>query len=167
MKKIVIAVSLLSIFNSCTTGGSGSGTSTTPSADTTFNGSYFQISYGGKSFYAKDASVNNTFGHIVVLTATGGSGVFYSIALVDASGVYGLVSGTHLNFSYIGTGTGVFSLYGPSNVIQQNPFTEYTDTSGTVTVSYSGSDYIQGTFATTLFATGFSYPATGSFKIYH
>ena len=164
---LLLAGAMLALF-SCTKSPSSSGSSTT---DTTFNGSYFQIAYNGKTFYVKDASVSNSFGHIVALSTQEAIGI-YQILSVNPFGIYG-ISTFNFDFAYSGTGTGTYQMSSPytngnaSSMIQFNPLVTFSDTSGTVTVSYSGSDYIQGTINTTLYSSGLSYPATGSFKIYH
>ena len=175
MKNLIIAVSLLT-FISCT-----KKTSTSPSSssgDSTFNGSYFQLSVNGNSYYVKDVAVGSA--HLVVLTATNGTVALNSgsnspmltITVQDDFNLYGLTGSSYL-FS-LGTGTGTYQIPGPSIITagagsvfaQYNPLVAYSDTSGTVSISHNGSDYILGTFTTTLWTSGFTYPATGSFKIY-
>ena len=175
MKKLIIVLSLLVAINSCTT--SGSGTSVTPTNDSTFNGNYVQLTIGSKSFYEKDVKVSQS-GQLVTVAAvdnpnallTGGTHVnMISITVDDPSGIYGLSS----CFLYaVGTGTGTYQITngyttgGGLNVItQRSPVVAYDDTSGTMNITHNGSDYIQGTINTTLYANGSTYPTTGSFKI--
>lgn len=173
MKKlIIIAVSLLTL-SACSK--SGSGTSSTPSSDTVFNGSYFQISYNGKNFYSKDAAVG-VHHYSMVLTntlqwTTGSTGTIVQVSLNDITGIYGTTSAL-LYFAGLGavgnyTQTNLADGGYISTLMQTNPGTEFTDTSGSANITYMGSDYIQGTFNVTLYTSGISYPATGSFKIYH
>ena len=91
------------------------------------------------------------------------------ITIQTLGGLYGLAP-SYLNL--VGTGTGTYqfstSLAGATVINQYTPsVVSYTDTSGTANITHNGSDYTEGTFTTTLNGSGFSYPATGSFKIYH
>lgn len=169
MRKFIIAVSLLTLA-ACT---KKSTSSTSTSSDTTFNGSYFQISYNSKSFNCKDAVVGNQHLNMLLTNSvqwsSGSTGTILQIAL--ATGISG-ISTTTLYFA----GNGTTGSYTQSNIagsgyssvlLQTNPATEFTDTSGTASITHIGSDYVQGTFNITLNTSGFSYPATGSFKIYH
>ena len=168
MKKLIIPfIAGIMAITSCSTH-SGSG-STTVTPDTTFNGSYFQITYNGSTKDEKDAAITSPYVHIVILsTSTVATDSIYTIAIADIGGIYGLHN-SGFSFKYPGTGTGTFSMWkSPTNfLLQSNPEQMYYDTIGNVTVTYSGPDYIQGTFSNTLNANGFTYPATGSFKILH
>ena len=164
-KQIIIAVSLLTLtFISCTKKSSSS--STGSSGDSTFNGSYLLLTANGKTFNEKDVTIPNA-GHIVTVTeATTLTGI--EIVVKDDFGTYGLFQSNIISASGSGVGTyTICSSCGTTQITQANPVVGYGDTSGTVNVTYNGSDYIQGTISTTLYANGFNYPATGSFKIYH
>jgi len=153
---IIIAVSLLTItVLSCT---KKSGSSSTSSTDTTFSGSYFQISYNGRYFNVKGASLNG--GPVTSVTEVSSNTI-----LVDGVALYG-ISGT-LEATSLNVGSNNIPASGISSFTQASPYNSFLDSSGTVSVTHNGTDYVQGTFTTTLYANGFTYPATGSFKVYH
>ena len=145
-----------------------SSTSATPSADTTFTGSYFQYSFTGGSAYAK--AFNLTSANVYVDISTNSVGTDYWILLQDPYQLYGSDI-CQLRFVYSGTGTGTYPMQTYSTGIPSTFMTaslqSYTDTTGTVSVTYSGSDYIQGTFSGTMYGSGLSVPVTGSFKVVH
>jgi hypothetical protein len=165
MKQLmIIAISLLTLA-ACTK--KSSSTSSTSSSDTTFNGSYFQITYNSRSYNVKNAVVNSiTYASVTSTVPVAGQ---LLVTIVTLGGAYGLAS-SHVNL--LGTGTGTYqfstSILSGTLINQYSPsVVSYTDTSGTANVTHNGSDYTEGTFITTLNGSGFSYPATGSFKIYH
>jgi len=166
MKKLtIIAVSLLTLA-ACTK--SSSSSSSASSGDTTFNGSYFKYSYSGNNIYAKAYTMTLPYVNYVTITTSyiNVPSPNYYILLDDPTS-YG-TGNCQLHFAYTGTGTGTFSILGsssPSEFLPNN--TLYEDTSGTVTLTYSGTDYIQGTFSGTMYGSGLSVPVTGSFKIMH
>lgn len=155
-------------------------TTTTSSTDTTFNGSYFQVSVNGKNFKEKDAQVSNSYGHLVTISSSlmdwaqqnGSTTKRIMITVFDPYAVYGL-GGNPAAFSVFayGNGTGSFPMFvkgaTPSWIYQANPATTYYDTTGTMNISHNGSDYLEGTFSANLYSSGSIYPATGSFKIFH
>ena len=186
-KQIFIAVCLLTI-TACTKKSSTTPSSTSSSGDSTFNGSYFQLSVNGKSFYEKDVVYKPDGAHLVTITETDNPNALIlsapgsftndtvnmiTLIVQDNFNIYGL---TLTSYIYaIGNGTGNYYIPngyaiggGLSMIEQANPLVGYSDTSGTVNVTHNGSDYISGTINANLYSsTGFSYPATGSFKIYH
>jgi hypothetical protein len=169
------------------------GVTSSSDTDTTFNGSYLQLTIGDRYFMEKDAVINGI--HVVVLTTTTDTqtlrnGVFahlLNITLTDGAyayaypyylyggeiyqNIYGLTS---VQLNSIGSGTGNYQMSnenidnGGSYIYQFNPQENYSDTTGTETITHNDSDYISGTINTTVYSSaGFSYPVTGSFKIYH
>jgi hypothetical protein len=161
---LFIAVCLLSFLYSCHPSGS---TSVIPTSDTTFNGSYFKIAYNGRLYNVKGAVVNTTT-YASISSSVPATGTLL-ITIQTIGGVYGLAP-SYVNLVGTGTGTYQFSptLAGSTVINQYTPTVViYIDTSGTANITHNGSDYIEGTFSTTLNGSGFSYPATGSFKVYH
>lgn len=176
MNKIIIAVCLLSL-GACTKSTTSNSTAATNN-DTTFNGSYLKVSVNGKNFYEKDAQVGSN--HVVMVTSTSSSFMLEDgstttriiITNLDPYGVYGLGATPQSTTLYCyGNGTGTFPMYVrggvPSTVFQANPAIAYQDSTGTMVVTHNGSDYLEGTFTANLYYSGFTYPATGSFKIVH
>jgi len=170
MKKqtfIILAAGLL-LLPACTKPSSGS--SHTSTGDTSFTGSYFNLSYSGNNESIKGYTVSTPYYASATVSTTSenlGSGyIYYQIIGVNSSNIGGL-SESSLQFVYTGTGIGSYPIYTtvPSHFLSNS--TGYSDTSGTVTITYSGSDYIQGTFSITLYGSGLSIPATGSFKVMH
>ena len=153
---------------SCSTH-SGS-TSVTPSGDTTFTGAYFTLNYSGKSetikAYTLKSSPANATVNTESVTNSSGQTVYVVIALNSANINY--LAHAQLAFFYTGSGTGSYPIYnnaGESGFLSGT--SEYSDTTGTVTITYSGSDYLEGSFTSTMYGSGLSIPATGSFKIIH
>ncbi len=160
---LIAAIAILTV-SSCSSGGSSS-TSTIVTPDTTFNGSYFDISYNGKTFHSKDAVVGSK--HLVLVTGSAtGNTLGVTVNSIEGSGLYGL---TIVQFSTYDTGTGYkFGAMGTQSILQQwSPATQFSTNTGSATITHNGTDYLQATFTTTLIASGQSYPATGSFKIVH
>lgn len=180
MKKLIIAVSLLTTMYSCHPSG---GSSVTPSNDTTFTGSYFQYSYSGnytnsKAFNLGAVSTYPTLAVLINATSTigviGGSTIpLYTIGLVNNYGLYGS-NNCSLVFLYNGSGTGSYPMSSPSNGGAGSSFLTasgqmYNDTTGTVTITHQGTDYVQGTFTGTMYSLtgGLSQAVSGSFKVIH
>lgn len=169
--KLIIAVCLLTLF-SCTKKKTTVPAGTTTS-DTTFNGSYLDVSYNSKSFNCKDAVVGSVHYNMLMFTSTTltASPNGTVIGLFLTTGISG-ISQTTIYFAGSGsTGTYTQSNFPAagytSSLLQTNPSVLYNDTVGTANITYNGSDYVQGSFNVTLYANGSSYPATGNFKIYH
>lgn len=171
MKKVTLIILAGAMFAACSK--KSSTTTTTPTGgDSTFNGSYLQLTVGSKSFYEKDVTVKN-IGHIVALSAgnttitllSGGTTSGLVINLLDQFGTYGLISA---NMYATGSGTGTYSFTNTSgtNINQSSPSITYLDSAGTMNITHNGSDYIQGTISTTFYHGTDTYPVTGSFKIF-
>lgn len=171
-KHIIIAVSLLTLAACTKSSNSNSTANNGSNNDSTFNGSYLQLTIGSKNFYEKDVNVKNV-GHIVSLTAgntsitllSGGTTSGLVINLLDQFGTYGLISA---DMYATGSGTGMYSFTNTAgtNVNQSSPSITYLDSTGTMNITHNGTDYIQGTISTTFYHGTDTYPVTGSFKIY-
>jgi ATP-dependent Zn protease len=172
MKKttlIILAGTILAV--SCSKKSNTTSTTST-GGDSTFNGSYLQLTIGSKNFYEKDVNVKNV-GHIVSLTAgntsitllSGGTTSGLVINLLDQFGTYGLIS-ADMYATGSGTGTYSFTNTAGTNVNQSSPSITYLDSTGTMNITHNGTDYIQGTIGTTFYHGTDTYPVTGSFKIY-
>lgn len=171
------AMLTISVFSNCTPGG-GTTTPVTPVNDSVYNGSYLTVSYNGKTFHSRDVVAGNVHWNML-LTNSISSSVFpapnntvLQIALGGATGISGISSATLYFRGAGGTGNYIQNNMADvgytSTVLQTNPSTMFFDTSGSATVNYNGNDYIEGTFSITMYTTaGLTYPATGSFKIYH
>lgn len=169
---LTIAVCLL-FLNACSSGTSGTG-STTITPDTTFNGSYFKANYNGKNFECKDALVVNNNVHynmLVTNTSALNSGPYGTILQIVLSTGNSGIGQVLLYFAGPG-GNGTYSVDSAKEVgyscslMQSNPATLFTCTTGTATITHNGSDYLEGTYAVTLTTSSINYPATGSFKIF-
>jgi len=166
-KLLFIALCLLSLASctkkSSTTGSSGTVSGT--SGDTTFDGNYFNLSYGSKNVSAKGLTFSKPF-YYATAFSTYLMPEYYQIVVVNDLGIGGL-SKVSVLFRYNGTGTGSFPLY--SNTPAYTNFLSngitYFDSTGSVTISHNGTDYLQGTFSGNLYGSGLNIPATGSFKI--
>ncbi len=161
MKKLIIAVSLLSIFNSCTSGGSGSGTSVTPASS-------FSITFRGHTYTSTTP---------VATTAGGSSGWMLSFNGGTLTTVVLIFQGW--NYFNLTSGIGTYKLGGISNGIHYsaNPCTlsdyasggaayraDATDTTSQAIVTISNGTECKGTFTVNLNdGAGNYYPATGSF----
>lgn len=160
MKKIIIAVSLLTTLYSCHPSG---GSTVTPSNDTTFNGSYFTLTYSGTTKTIKGYTLKSTgYGATVGTTI---SGSLYQIGATDAASLS--FTTAVLRFTYSGTGTGSFPVSKMSPAISGYTANSqlYYDTTGTVTITHQGTDYLQGSYTANMYGTGVTIPATGTFKV--
>jgi hypothetical protein len=162
MKRLItIAISLLTLA-ACTKTSSSSSSSS--SSDTTFTGSYINLTYSGKTVTVKGLSIPK-LAYSTALSSTLYTG-FYQIGGSDPWNIYGLKLVT-LHVQYSGSGTGTFPVYNtPVPSIEVNG-QMYSDTTGTVTISHSGTDYLEGSYSISLYGTGTPIPATGAFKIIH
>jgi hypothetical protein len=166
MKQLLITLlSASTLLLSCSKKGSNT---SPPSGDTTFNGSYIQLNFNNKSYTAKDATfpINGVSNHMVMISGqTDVNG--YLILLTDPVGLYGMLSSNIYIQGFSGATTGSYKFSVPTAINQANPYTTYYDSTGTVTITYAGQDYMQGTINSTLYSGGLTYPVTGNFKIYH
>ena len=188
MKKLIIAVSLLTTLNACTSGsGSGGSTSATPA-------STFSITYAGKTVTVS----SSTTGSVASAIPTNNPGDVYG-NLNTATPVYagyriGIVAlNSKINFIMSGlkldatTALGTYRCgsytaasgygdlaYGDMRLTDADAGNKQylsdatgKDTTSTVTVTVASSTECKGTFNITLSSNGIYYPATGSFDYHH
>jgi|GEM_PF-3032353 len=179
MKQLtIIAAGLLLTISSCTTSGSGSGTSVTPTTSSTFN-----ITYNGKTYHlASTATVPLTIVNATTFSSTSPS---TGIMTWDINAV---ASNSHIQcniggikFTDVSTAVGTYKAgCGGGTTLSTLNLTDYddggkmyqtdctgADTTSTVTVTSSTSTECKGTFNVILSYSGHYYPATGDFDYHH
>lgn len=161
MKRLVTIALILLVLSGCSKSSSSSASST---SDTTFNGSYINLTYSGKTVTVKGLSIPK-LAYTTAMSSTLYTG-FYQIAGSDPWNIYGLKLAS-LEVQYTGTGTGTFPVYKTSVSSFEVSGQFYSDTAGTVSITHSGTDYLEGSYSITLYGTGTPIPATGNFKIVH
>lgn len=188
MKQLIYLSILLIVVVTCLSTSCTTAPAITPlpsNTDSSHKGSNFSISYtDSNGIYWTYASKDVSHGSEPVVQITTSvlkpDSVNYMLAinLVSPYSVYGI---SVVNF-YLrdngtrGTGIGTYSFASPSmydNILsefgQVYPPIVFSDSVGTATITHNGADYIEGTFATTIYFRNSpgSYAATGSFTIYH
>ena len=157
--------------------GSGPGAQT----DSSFSGSYLQLTINGKYYMEKDVTISGN--HVVQITVDTGATPYtgknsITIYLVEAADIYGLGHTQPCTINAFGNGVGTYSMAPsrlggfPSQIYTNtNPAVQYNcDSLQTLIVTYDGPDYIAGTINTTFSSYTpinlYNVPVTGSFKIY-
>jgi hypothetical protein len=176
MKKLIMAVSLLTILNACHT--SSSSTSVTPSAPT----STFNITYNGKTYHLT-SSAPGTVPVTVISAITGSSSSPVAEWTVSTgatdSHIQCTFGGAKFNNmstaigtyrSGCGSGVTISSLYlldkDDGNKTYETDCTGHDSTS-TLTVTVASATECKGTFNVILSYNGNYYPATGDFDYKH
>lgn len=171
MKKQALSILAIIIIalSSCHTGSSSSG-STTVTPDTAFTGSYFEYSYSGHYSHIKAFPLTSTNLYVSISSIPITNPGHYQILVQDPYQLYGSDNCT-LAFLYDGTSTGTFQMSplsaGAITGFMTASLQSYNDTTGTVTITHSGADYIEGSFSGTMYGSGLSLPVSGSFKVIH
>ena len=172
----IIAAGLLLTISSCTTSGSGSGTSVTPATSSTFN-----ITYNGKTYHL----TSTTTAPITVVTAmtnsSSATGTTFWTASAGASNNHIQCSIGGGKFTDLSNATGVYkggcgggTTYSALNLTDLDDGnkryeTDCTghDTTSTLTITTSNATEVKGTFNVILTYNGNYYPATGDFDYKH
>ena len=146
--------------------------------DSTYNGNYFEISYKDidSNYLTYHSQAVNYGSKFMVRMGCSVDSIdsLHSALHLNVYSPYALYGLPSVDLFLLGNvaDTGVFPFSAPmsyekklSEVGQTNPEIVFTDTSGSAHITYNGTDYVEGTFKTTLYTSTLSYYATGSFRI--